>query len=312
MMTAFKKFGISLLNRIPYVRHLVEQVDLYEVGNPPGHYYSPIVSTEEIRKHRSAIFNRSAISLPGIDLHEDEQLQLLEKFKEYYPDVPFGENKKEGFRYYFNNDMYTYSDAIFLFCMLRTFKPRRIIEIGSGFSSAAMLDTNQFFLNNNVHFTFIDPDFDRLYKTIKPSDKAAHVFIEKNLQDVPPGIFDELEANDILFVDSSHVSKTGSDVNMILFEILPRLKPGVLIHFHDVFYPFEYPEEWVLNLGNSKFYRGFGYNEDYILRAFLMFNRQFRIVAFNTYLEQFHLSWFEKHMPDCLKEKGGSIWIKKE
>jgi predicted O-methyltransferase YrrM len=311
-MTAFKKLSISLLNRIPYVKYLIEQLEIYEVGNPPGHYYSPIISVEEIRKHKSTIFNRSATTLAGIDLHEDEQLELLEKFKEYYPEVPFEEDKREGVRYYFRNAMYTYSDAIFLFCMLRNFKPRLIIEIGSGFSSAAMLDTNEFFMGNSIHFTFIDPDFQRLYSHIKASDKSNHVFIERNLQDVAPHIFDALEANDILFVDSSHISKTGSDVNMILFEILPRLKPGVLVHFHDVFYPFEYPEEWVLNLENTKFYRGFGYNEDYILRAFLMYNRQFRIVAFNTYLEQFHSSWFEKHMPGCLKEKGGSIWIKKE
>src|SRR4026208_829093 len=101
-----KKFGISLLNRIPYVKRLVSKVEVYEVGYPPGHYYSPVISLDDVCKHQETIFNRSATSLPGIDLREDEQLQLLEKFKEYYRDVPFGDNKQEGLRYRYKNGMY--------------------------------------------------------------------------------------------------------------------------------------------------------------------------------------------------------------
>jgi hypothetical protein len=118
-------------------------------------------------------------------------------------------------------------------------------------------------------------------------------------------LFDQLNENDILFIDSTHVSKTNSDVNKILFEILPRLKRGVLIHFHDIFYPFEYPKEWVLQ------WNGFGWNEDYILKAFLMYNNQFKIVMFNTFLEHFHKEWFKENMPLCLENEGGSIWLQK-
>ena len=112
-----------------------------------------------------------------------------------------------------------------------------------------------------------------------------------------------LEKNDILFIDSTHVSKAGSDVNYILFEILPTLKEGVIIHFHDVFYPFEYPQGWIE--------KGFAWNEDYLLRAFLMYNSNFELLFFNTYMEQFHKTWIAKNMPDILKNMGGGLWLRK-
>lgn len=115
--------------------------------------------------------------------------------------------------------------------------------------------------------------------------------------------FDILKENDILFVDSTHVSKVGSDVNYLLFEILPRLNKGVYIHFHDIFYPFEYPKEWI--------YDGKAWNEDYILRAFLQYNDSFKIFFFNTFLESFFREKFTLEMPLCLKNTGGSLWIKK-
>jgi len=116
-------------------------------------------------------------------------------------------------------------------------------------------------------------------------------------------IFDALSSNDILFIDSTHVSKTGSDVNRILFDILPRLSRGVFIHFHDVFYPFEYPKEWV--------YEGRAWNEDYILRAFLEYNDAFEIVLFGTWLAKFERDLLREMMPMTLENPGGSLWLRK-
>src|SRR5690606_22964232 len=115
--------------------------------------------------------------------------------------------------------------------------------------------------------------------------------------------FDRLEADDILFIDSTHVAKTGSDVNYILFEILPRLKSGVLIHFHDVFYPFEYPRDWV--------FAGRNWNEDYLLRAFLMYNPAFEIILFSHYLHKHHPDAFAA-IPLCYNNRGGNLWIVKK
>jgi hypothetical protein len=164
-----------------------------------------------------------------------------------------------------------------------------------------MLDTNERFFDRSIALTFIDPDPSTVRALLKPDDRAE--IIAAPLQDVPLARFDDLEANDILFVDSTHVAKTGSDVNRILFDILPRLKPGVHIHFHDMFYPFEYPKEWV--------YEGRAWNEDYFVRAFLEFNDAFEIVLFGTYLIRFHRDWFARHMPLCLENPGGALWMKR-
>ncbi len=161
--------------------------------------------------------------------------------------MPFKSEKQNNLRYQFENGFYSYTDAIMLYSMIRYYKPKRIIEIGAGFSSSVMLDTNELFFENAINLTFIDPYADRLYSLITENDKKTATIIETNVQLTPLIVFEKLEQGDILFVDSAHVTKTGSDVNYILFEILPALKKGVLVHFHDVFYPFEYPKDWVFN-----------------------------------------------------------------
>jgi len=113
-----------------------------------------------------------------------------------------------------------------------------------------------------------------------------------------------LKEDDILFIDSSHVSKIGSDLNYIFFEILPHLNSGVLIHFHDIFYPFEYPKKWILE-------RNMVFNENYILRAFLEYNSAFNILIFNDFLQYYYKDWFSENMPLCLKNQGQSIWLRK-
>lgn len=239
-------------------------------------------------------------TLRGINLNEKEQLQLLDCLLQYYSEIPFKEQPFLNLRYYFDNSMYSYSDGIFLYSMIRHFKPKRIIEVGSGFSSAVMLDTNDRFFDKSIECSFIEPFPDRLNSLLRKEDEVN--VIQKRVQDVGVEFFEKLVENDILFIDSTHVSKTGSDVNYIFFEILPRLKKGVKVHFHDIFYPFEYPKNWVIDNKRS-------WNEDYMLRAFLSFNQNFEILIFNTFLEKFHEEWFNKHMPLCLKNTGGNLWI---
>jgi len=156
-------------------------------------------------------------------------------------------------------------------------------------------------LNNSVECTFIDPNPQRLKAVLAPSTPAT--ILEKRVQDVPLDLFERLEAGDILFIDSAHVAKTGSDVNHIFFRILPILKPGVRVHLHDVVYPFEYPEEWVFD--------GKAWNEAYMLRAFLQYNSSFELELFPSYLIQFHREYFQREMPLCLQNTGGSIWIRR-
>lgn len=295
----------SFLDKLPYISGLRTELDklkieLNKLHVPPGHYYSPTISKEDLVYRAEKIWIDPPRQIPEIELNEEMQLSLLEEFAEYYKDLPFESSFKEGLRYYYDNNMYSYSDAVFLFCMIRKSKPKRIIEVGSGFSSALMLDVNNLFCKNAIQCTFIEPYPARLNALLFENEKIN--LLEKPVQDVEVSLFEDLEENDILFIDSTHVSKTGSDVNFLIFNVLPNLKKGVKIHFHDIFYPFEYPKNWVIEGKRS-------WNEDYLLRAFLSYNKKFKIIAFNTFLEEFHEAWFKKNMPLCMKNKGGSIWL---
>lgn len=310
MIAALKRFA----RRLPYLRELhayirsleTERDELrahlahWKTWMSPGHFYSPIPNLEEIRAREGELFGEPPPSLPGIALREREQLALLNQLAVLYRDQPFPRTKGTT-RYYFENGAYSYGDALFLHCMLRHLQPKRVIEVGSGYSSAVMLDTNELFLGGRAQLTFIDPDPTTLRSLLRPDDHVE--FLQLRVQDVPLDRFDTLEAEDVLFIDSTHVAKTGSDVNRLLFDVLPRLKEGVYIHFHDVFYPFEYPKEWV--------YEGRAWNEDYILRAFLSYNGAFEIVLFANWLGQFQREWLEKEMPMVLENPGGSLWIRR-
>ena len=111
-------------------------------------------------------------------------------------------------------------------------------------------------------------------------------------------------ANDLLFIDSTHVAKTGSDVNTIFFDILPSLAAGVCVHFHDIYYPFEYPKEWVR--------QGRAWNEAYMLRAFLQYNPTFRICFFNSYIAAFHRHLLKESMYPYALQPGSSLWLRKD
>jgi predicted O-methyltransferase YrrM len=272
-----------------------------------GHYYSPVPSLKELERDAPRIFDRSLRSLGGIELHEAEQLKLLTEFGAFYAEQPFPETPRDATRYFSDNYWFGRADALFLYSMIRRFQPSRIVEIGSGFSSAVMLDVNERFAERSMRLTFIEPDSSRLRKLLKAEDYDSVEIVERRIQDVDPRIVEQLGANDILFVDSTHVSKAGSDVNHILFELLPRLAPGVLVHFHDVLYPFEYPQEW--------FKLGISWNEPYILRAFLQYNEQFSIRFWNDFMVTFHGDVIRKLMPLCLDAPafgvGGSLWLQR-
>jgi hypothetical protein len=295
---AMKRLLRRLLKAIPGFDQL-----LFLRGAFSGHFYSPIPSMKDIRKNRKAIFGIPR-ELPGVDLREQQQLRLVETFaREYYRDQPFRDTRTEGLTYFFRNNAFCHTDAIMLHCMLRHFRPKKVVEIGSGFSSCVLLDTNRLFLNHSIECVFIDPYSDVL-KTLRGGNVDGLNIVAKRAQDVPLEFFRELTEGDVLFVDSSHVSKVGSDVNHILFNILPALRAGVRVHFHDVFYPFEYPEEWIFN--------GRLWTEAYLLRAFLQFNAAFEIELFPNYLIHFHENFFKQHLPLCLKDSGGSIWLRKK
>jgi len=270
---------------------------------PAGHYYSPIPSIDALEELRVRRKQSTPDELAGIDLRAMEQLALLSRLGRFDTEVPFPADKVPGMRYYYRNEVFNRSDATMLYCMLREYTPRRVIEIGSGFSSCVVLDANDQHLGGTTRLTCIEPYPERLHRLIEPGDERRFELVEEPLQDVGLGPFEELQSGDFLFIDSTHVGKLGSDVNLELFEILPSLPPGVFVHLHDIFYPFEYPVEW--------FEEGRVWNEGYMLRTFLELNDHFEIVLFNDYLWQKHHDALVNAFPSSAATGGGSIWLRR-
>lgn len=272
---------------------------------PLGHYYSPYPSDEEIQQYISHLTLPLPQVLPEIDLNLPRQLALLERFAAYGSQIPFRQEANASLRYQFNNIYFGPTDVTVLYAMIRELQPVRIIEVGSGFSSAAMLDVNEIFFDNAIQCTFIEPEPHRLRSILKAfdSNNASVRLLEQKIQDVDLNLFSELEANDILFIDSSHVSKAGSDVNHLFFNVLPTLRAGVYIHWHDIYYPFAPPADWLE--------KGFFWNESFLLRAFLANNPYYEIQFFNSYLSKFHMEGIAALNPYVRDYSGGSIWIKK-
>lgn len=292
----------SIFSKLPYVKQLENQVKK-QGAYQAGHYYSPIPDKNEVLEY---ISSKKPLSkeLPGIDLNEKNQFELLHEYRQYYDELPFPENQKQGCRYYYENSWFSYSDAIFLYSFLRKHEPKRIIEIGSGFSSAVILDTIEGFFKQRPEITFIEPHPVRLKRLFKSNDEDQVEIIEKRVQQVPHELFSSLENGDLLFIDSSHVVKCGSDLQFLFFDVLPFLPSGVFVHFHDVFYPFDYLPKWLKE--------GIYWNENYFLRAFLSYNCEWSIYFFNTFAAFAFNDFLKDQMPLCLKNAGGSLYIKRE
>ena len=291
-----KKLALALPVTGPYMRRNAQLAASF--GHSPGHFYSPIPDIEDVKAREARLWEVKTKEIPGINLNENEQLRLLDQLAQYYAEQPFPEHKEPGLRYYLANDYFSFSDGIFYYAMLRHLKPKRVVEIGSGFSSCVLLDTRERFLGSAVDCTFIDPNPERLYGLLRPEDAKNIKVIPRRLQDLDLAFLKELSAGDILFVDSSHVSKIGSEVHQIFFEILPALASGVYIHIHDVFYPFEYPKCFV--------YERWAWNELYLLRAFLCYNPEFQVRLFPSFLEKFHSERLKKTLP--LVWRNPPIW----
>jgi len=250
-----------------------------------GHYYSPIPNRDEITSDIRYAYN-------DIELNVESQLDYLKKISKYYSDIVFTDKSTSQAAYNYINRYFSYSDAVKLWCILAHEQPKRIIEIGSGYSTVCILETLKFY-KLKTELQTIDIDFSRLEKLTSGYDLPSFNKIKSKVQSVDVRNFQKLENGDILFIDSSHVSKKGSDLHYILFNILPGLNSGVIIHFHDVFKNFEYPQAWSDE--------GIFWNEQYLLRAFLQNNDAYSILLFNDYLENEYLDWYKTNMPICLK-----------
>ena len=295
----------SLCERYPRLQNVLWRMAWK--GHPPGHFYSPIPSKADRENGIAAEteadeFDLGTTRLPGIDLRSEQQVELLQNLAAYAPDFAFPRQPSPDSRYYRDNGFYTDPDAITLFCMMRHLSPRYVVEVGSGHSSALILDTIDRFLTHIVDCVFIDPHPERLQQVIAETDSSAEI-LQMPVQAVDAIVFDQLDDGDILLIDSSHVLKHGSDVCHLLFEVLPKLKAGVYIHFHDICYPFEYPRSWLTE--------GRAWNEVYALRSFLQFNSSFQIALWNHQVGMAHPDLLQPFGPYLKPGQGCSLWIRR-
>ena len=259
----------------------------------PVHFYQPIPDTRELPE----TLWKQPSNLVGINMNDAMQLDLLRnhftKFREECSNFPA--EPPPGQRRPFRG-----VDALAAYCMVRHFQPRMIIEVGSGFSSLALgrAAAN----NKNSALICIDPFPSDFLRKGFPGLQSS---IEKKIQDIDLKFFSQLQSGDILFIDSSHTVKIGGDVNYLFLEVLPRLKPGVIVHVHDIFLPFEYRRDWVLD--EFRFW-----NEQYLLQAFLIFNSEFEVLLANSYLNHYHQEDLKAAFPNLSSWASGSFWMRRK
>lgn len=249
-------------------------------------------------------------ALCGIEMNEPDQLELLARFvslfKSEYDAFP-RHRTATPYQYCLGNGMFDSVDAEVLYSMVRYFKPRRIIEVGAGFSTylsaQAVRKNGEEDAGYTCELVAIEPYPN---KTLASGFPGLTKLIAARVQDVPLSEFQKLTENDILFIDSSHVLKIGSDVAFIYLELLPRLNRGVLVHIHDIFLPVDYPYDWVM-----KEYRF--WNEQYLLQAFLSFNNAFAVVWAASYLRLRHPDKLEAAFSSYQRDTTwpASFWIRR-
>lgn len=269
---------------------------------PSGHYHSPMVDPAKTADYYAFSSNTAPSELHGIQISTAAMEHFWDRNADCIKDTPFTELPCGSNRYCYSGGPFPWGDAITLRAMINDRRPTRIVEIGSGYSTACMLDSADHLGMENLRLTCIEPDPNRLRALLRAADWDRVDLLERQIQQMPLDIFRQLESDDFLFVDSTHVLKTGSDVHYLLFSVLPILRKGVVVHFHDCHFPFEYPRKWVFDLNYS-------WNEVYAIRAFLMYNKRFKIIFWNSMFAQLNRDRVEADCPDYLRNPGGSLWL---
>lgn len=254
--TFFEKFGLHVL---------------------PIHFYSPVPDTRVLRQTRNRWYKEGEFR--GVDFDLQGELALLQQLAYHraeYNELPSLKqlaDKQLG-------EGYGEVESHLLYAMIRHYKPRLIVEVGSGVStlfSVKALSQNKLVDGVNSKITCIEPYARPALYTLKGECEIS--IIEKPVQDIELAFFENLGENDVLFIDSSHISKIDSDVNYLFLEVLPRLKPGVIVHIHDILFPYPTPDPdlWVFRAHQF-------WSEAALVQAFLTYNSAFKILMCSSYL----------------------------
>jgi predicted O-methyltransferase YrrM len=272
-----RRYGI---HKLPVTRTILKRIGVFPIRD---HYYEPMFNFAV-----GSGSDGNVRPLPGLDLNVDGQLEFLSRFRfqDELRDFPRERTAKREF--FYDNVSFGPGDAEYLYSLIRLVKPRRIIEIGCGSSTLMIRNA----VNRN---RAEDPAFDCDHTCIEPYEnpwleELEVKLIRRRLEELPASEFDSLDENDILFIDTSHVIRPGGEVLYAYLDILPRIKPGVFVHIHDIFTPFDYPDQWMRHFVRF-------WNEQYLFEAFLSGNPNFVTVGTLFYLSQRHSEEVAEKLP---------------
>jgi Methyltransferase domain len=277
----------------------------------PVHYYSPVPDLNDLER-RKVWYRRSPLS--GIDFRSDQQKALLRQLGLEYGqecDWPL-EPTSDPYQFHLQNQNFSYGCAASTHCIIRHFKPRRVIEIGSGNSSlviAAAVNRNARESDGQAtDYTIVDPYPRLTSETGLPGLSRLH---KQPVEQLEVDFFRQLGENDLLFIDSGHTVRIGGDVNFLILDVLPCLAPGVIVHVHDIGLPSEYPKVYATNPRFRMFW-----TEAYLLQAFLCFNTEFEVLLAMSSLMQDYAAQFRAAFPlyDPAKYPmiSGSFWLRRK
>jgi Methyltransferase domain len=279
---------------LPLCSWIFDRFKVYPIRH---HYYSPLVYESDLKKSLA-----EERTINGLDLDEAGQLELLARFdfREELLAIPNKASNELTFGY--ENNLFGAGDAEYLYNFIRLFKPKQILEIGCGQSTLMAqlaIDANK---RENASYSCrhicVEP-FEQPW--LEKIDVTVH---RTKIEELDVAVVESLAANDILFIDSSHVIRPQGDVVYEYLNMIGRTQVGVLIHVHDVFTPRDYPATWVLR--DRKLW-----NEQYLLEAFLCFNKSFKVIGALNWLRHSHADRLTRACP-VLSSKGGepgSFWF---
>jgi hypothetical protein len=271
----------------------------FEIWERRGYHVTPVHFYEPIPDTRTLDLDSDRISeLPGVDMDESGQLALLQEIRQWeseYLQPTWG-------NFTVRNRYFGAVDAEVYWGIIRARKPKRIYEIGGGHSTLLAAEAVQVNQREGASCELVT--FEPFpNETLRQGFPGLARLEQYPVQEIPLARFAELEAGDILFVDSSHVAAAGSDVCLEILEIFPRLKSGVHVHVHDIFLPGDYPRHFLVNLH-------YFWTEQYLLHAFLAFNSAYRVLWGSAYMGRRHPKLLAEAFTSFTPgRQPGSFWI---
>lgn len=266
-------------------------------------YYSPVPDLpalrEDIWDRRSAIGGVELNSAAGIEFVESRLASFITELH-----VPLHDPGEPG-EFFLRNGAFESVDAELLYGVIRDVRPRRVIELGSGYTTLLInmaCRMNEREGTRATHDAYDPFPREHIVGTALPEPTRITPI---SATEVPLETFEELEEGDVLFVDSTHTVKLGSDVNFVILDVLPRLQPGVVIHFHDIFLPWEYPRSWFTEMR-------YFWAEQYLLQAFLAFNGEFEVVIPGQAIAREYPERLRRVIPSFAEGASpGSMWLQR-